>query len=104
MKKFLKRDLKVKKLDRELRAGTEVEVSFPREYDGRVVSYEAGGVRILSRSESLGRTIDIKIPGEKALAKWDSEGYSKSVGGKVVEPDGWDNNGMPSWLLVLGLV
>jgi len=27
-----------------------------------------------------------------------------SIGGETVEPDGWDSNGAPSWLLALGLI
>jgi len=27
-----------------------------------------------------------------------------SIGGETVEPDGWDSEGSPSWLLALGLI
>jgi len=33
-----------------------------------------------------------------------SDGTCESVGGETVEPDGWDAEGTPSWLLVLGWI
>ena len=45
-----------------------------------------------------------KPPSIKKLEKWSSDGIAMSVGGKKVEPDGIDPDGMPSWLLVLGYI
>jgi hypothetical protein len=44
----------------------------------------------------------IKQPGEKTLEKASYDGFCRSIGGKKVEPDGWDEHGFPSWLLALG--
>ena len=44
-----------------------------------------------------------KEPSEKLLYKM-SDGIAKSVLGKRVEPDGYDQYGSPSWLLVAGLI
>lgn len=33
-----------------------------------------------------------------------SDGVCESVGGDSVEPDGWDSEGSPSWLLALGMI
>lgn len=45
-----------------------------------------------------------KKPGMRSLEKWTFDSVCKSVGGKTVEPDGYDINGYPSWLLVCGII
>lgn len=40
----------------------------------------------------------------KTLEKWVENGVAKSVLGKRVEPDGYDDEGSPSWLLVFGII
>jgi len=38
------------------------------------------------------------------MEKWNSEGYAKTPTGKKVEPDGYAEDGSPSWLLALGYI
>lgn len=38
------------------------------------------------------------------LEKDSNDGVCESVFGDRVEPDGWDSEGSPSWLLALGLI
>lgn len=45
-----------------------------------------------------------RAPNVKTMEKWSFDGIAKSIGGKKVEPDGYDENGLPSWFLVLGLI
>ncbi len=45
-----------------------------------------------------------KAPSLKTLEKWSYDGVAKSIGGKRVEPDGYDENGLPSWMLVMGII
>ena len=45
-----------------------------------------------------------KQPSVTSLMRWFEDGVSKSVGGKRVEPDGYDPDGFPSWLLVTGMI
>lgn len=45
-----------------------------------------------------------KPPSFKVMEKWSDDGVAKSVFGNRVEPDGWDHEGSPSWLLVLGMI
>lgn len=49
-------------------------------------------------------TSAFKEPSVTTLQKWDNEGFCKSIGGKKVEPDGWDCDSTPSWLLALSLI
>lgn len=45
-----------------------------------------------------------KVPSMSSLARWGDNGNCKSVMGEVVEPDGTDSYGSPSWLIVKGLI
>jgi hypothetical protein len=67
----------------------------------------AGGIPMSFklRCSSLPRYFTrFKNPSLNTLEKWSSEGISKSMLGNRVEPDGYDSEGSPSWLLVAGLV
>jgi hypothetical protein len=46
----------------------------------------------------------MKQPSVTSLMRWSEDGISKSVGGKRIEPDGYDCDGFPSWLLVTGMI
>jgi hypothetical protein len=45
-----------------------------------------------------------KVPSMASLERYSDDGVCPSVLGKRVEPDGWDDEGSPSWLLALGLI
>ena len=45
-----------------------------------------------------------KMPSISYLQKQELDGVCSTVNGKRVEPDGFDEFGAPSWLLVLGLI
>ena len=49
-------------------------------------------------------TSAFKVPSITTMQKWDNEGFCKSIGGQKVEPDGWDCDGSPSWMLALGVI
>lgn len=46
----------------------------------------------------------IRVPSMRALEHWACDSVCESVFGSVIEPDGWDSEGSPSWLLVFGIV
>jgi hypothetical protein len=86
--------------------GTMLEVRFPKEHRGTGAFVTSSG---LSReygmhTKALIIFLGLKVPTEKTLWNWTMEGYAKSLGGKKVEPDGWDSEGNPSWLLALGYI
>lgn len=62
------------------------------------------GRSISARSSVALTLIGKKAPTVKTMEKWSFDGVAKSVGNKSVEPDGWDPNGNPSWLLILGYI
>lgn len=45
-----------------------------------------------------------KAPSMGKLEKMSDDGICCSIAGNNVEPDGWDSEGSPSWLLALGLI
>jgi hypothetical protein len=48
--------------------------------------------------------VGIEMPDIETLEEWSNDGICESVFGERVEPDGWDADGSPSWLLVLGYI
>lgn len=44
------------------------------------------------------------LPKQNQIQKWIMDSIVPSVGGKRVEPDGYDSQGYPSWLLALGYI
>lgn len=46
----------------------------------------------------------IKPPSPATLQKWDDMGMCRTPLGEATEPDGHDRFGMPSWLMVYGLI
>ena len=59
------------------------------------------GRRIVTRDF---KAVGFKVPGLATLEKYSDDGVAKSVFGARVEPDGWDANGSPSWMLAAGLM
>jgi len=110
--KKLKKEMKFKD-GTSLPAGTEVSVAFTKDNPGVALITVAGGVLSLYsdrtyrvRSSSLHKYLSgfTKPPSVATMAKWGDDGVAKSVGGERVEPDGWDSDGTPSWMLALSVV
>jgi hypothetical protein len=47
---------------------------------------------------------DYHLPSLAELERWEQDGVAEAVDGCPVEPDGRCPHGMPSWLLVVGVV
>ena len=107
MTKTLTRDIKTKK-GIVFAAGEKVTVAF--DVKNPLCDVKTSGV--YSATTSDGRrfisanfaTIGLKMPSLATLERYASEGIAKSVFGARVEPDGWDAQGSPSWLLVAGVI
>jgi len=56
------------------------------------------------RDIKLSYTSVFKMPSERCLMQGANDGICKTPIGKRVEPDGHDEYGYPSWLLILGLI
>ena len=90
-----------------LAKGTAVTITWPddrRPSLARVVSSDLD-FRISSKNlvGYFGRPF-VKVPTISALMKMSNDGIVKSLTGERVEPDGYGNDGSPSWLLVLGYI
>ena len=59
------------------------------------------GRRVITRNF---KGAGVRVPSMKRLEHWVCDSVCDSVFGNQVEPDGWDHEGSPSWLLVFGLV
>lgn len=49
-------------------------------------------------------TSAFRAPSMEKLGEWSFDSVCKSIGGEIVEPDGWDENNSPSWFLALGMI
>ena len=61
------------------------------------------------REDGLPETIEWRgqlfdVPEFEELEGWVFDSVCETLEGENIEPDGWDCEGCPSWLLVLGLV
>jgi len=45
-----------------------------------------------------------KEPSITTMEKWANDGIAKTIIGTKIEPDGYDNKGMPSWFIVVGII
>ena len=58
----------------------------------------------ISMGTFVKKVLGKKAPSMNTLEKWSNDGIAKSVAGKKVEPDGYDSEGFPSWLICLGMI
>jgi len=65
--------------------------------DGRTISTRA----MVAHSRLTGFK---QPPTMKTLERWVNDGVASSITGQKVEPDGYDQYGFPSWLIVMGLI
>jgi hypothetical protein len=80
--------------------GTVCELSFTGENNIVTVN----GVYRLSAGRLPRYFKKFKAPSMKTLEKWSDEGIAKSILGRRVEPDGYDSDGSPSWMLAIGII
>lgn len=67
---------------------------------------DSSGNTVAVRTANLDKYVSgiSKAPSIKTLEKWSDDGVAKSVLGAKVEPDGWDDDESPSWMLAMGLI
>jgi len=83
--------------------GTSCELQFQE--GASVCTVHAGSVKFRMQLTSLPFYFNkIKVPSLETAGKWIDDGIARSILGKKVEPDGHDDEGSPSWLLVMGLI
>ena len=94
-----------KKIIGTIPAGTSVNVIIDKDNPTKM-TIEGNDISIKTRSSRWNNLFkkNGKIPSEKTIEKWVYDSVCKSLNGANVEPDGWDSNGSPSWLLALGMI
>jgi hypothetical protein len=87
-------------------AGTTLEVYFSEVRPEKLFfSYKSDALKSMLLSRASDRVTGInKAPGMKTLEKYSWDGIAQTVTGKRTEPDGYGDDGSPSWLLVLGMI
>jgi len=80
------------------------EIEFPRQYQGVMMVVKCGEKKMLTKSRNYFKMFGKSIPTVDQLTRWSDEGYCKSLYGHKVEPDGWDHQGSPSMMIVLGMI
>jgi hypothetical protein len=69
------------------------------------VNYRACKITFPSgESHQVRYTSVFKPPSMKCLNEWLMDEGCETIIGNTVEPDGYDDQGFPSWLLALGLI
>ena len=72
-----------------------------------IVEWKVNGMDGLCKTE-CGATVRcrnvFKAPTIATMERWMHDCVARSVSGARVEPDGYDEHGSPSWILVLGLI
>lgn len=107
MKKKLLRDVTLES-GHKFRAGQMMELSFDVKHtDGRpwaqlLRATADDGTSFIT--PNFFNNFGLKPPTFKTATKWMNDGVARSVFGKKVEPDGYDSDGSPSWLIVMGLI
>ena len=86
-------------------AGTSVEVVIEKGFP-TIMTIKGPEFSVRCRSSNWNRyfSTNPKPPSDKMIEKWTYDSICKSLNGKTVEPDGWDSDGTPSWLLALGMI
>ena len=108
----LKRDVKLKD-GRTFPKGSLVEVKFFGDKDN---GHKICEVKVLGSTDMSNTTYKTSIanlpttvsgftkPSNATMEKWVSDGIAKTPTGKKTEPDGYADDGSPSWLLALGYI
>ena len=108
----LKRDVKLKD-GRTFPKGSSVEIKFFGDKDN---GHKICEVNVLGSTDMSNTTYKTAIanlpstvsgftkPSNATMEKWVSDGVAKTPTGKKTEPDGYADDGSPSWLLALGYI
>jgi hypothetical protein len=105
MNKSLKNPIKLKD-GTEYAVGTNFELKWLADKPSITVLVASDGREIKVGSIRLHKYFGTpKPPATNTLMKWEFDrGVCKTILGNVTEPDGHDEHGAPSWMLVMGVI
>jgi len=103
--KKMKRDVRNKN-GVEIKAGEMVDLKWMEPKPHFTVLLKPGTEeRVIVATKNLHSYVNApKAPSVYLMEKWSEDGVAKSILGHRTEPDGWDPNGSPSWMLALRLI
>lgn len=87
-----------------LKDGSTIPAGVPLVWHGLGAVVEWHGRKTKISTLGAARALDISIPSDEDLDHWVCDSVCESIMGEMVEPDGHDEHGSPSWLLALGLI
>jgi len=108
----LKRDIKLKD-GRTFPKGSSVDVKF---FGAKDNGHKVCEITVLGSTDmsnmvyktaisNLPKSVSgFMMPSRNTMEKWVNDGYAKTPTGKRTEPDGYADDGSPSWLLALGYI
>lgn len=85
-------------------AGSELKVDWKGGTKPFVTIESAGIQDLRTKNKNVALLLGIHIPDMDELEEESNDGVCSSVLGESVEPDGYDQYGSPSWLLVYGVI
>jgi len=114
MKKKTLRDLKLKKDNTVIPAGTVCDIEFKvceegtELPSGKIAEFTHPYMSVTLPNGTVIRTKHYSAfftaPSVNVMEKWNEDGVAKTVTGHRTEPDGYGPDGSPSWLLALGII
>lgn len=83
----------------------EVTISWPDKERAEICLVSNGKNTVNLKTENLPKYFDeIEMPSDEELEDMIHDSICLSVFGNDIEPDGWDHEGSPSWLMAMGIV
>lgn len=87
-----------------LKNGGEVPAGCPVTWrDGKATVHD-GENRYRISAVGAAKALGIELPSDEDLGRWVYDSVCESVLGYMIEPDGIDEKGSPSWLLAMKLI
>ena len=83
-------------------AGAKVSIAWIDSNIRAEIAYNGRVARV--RSMTAAKALAGKVPTTRSFEKWASDGVCPTPTGKRVEPDGIGSDGVPSWLMIAGLI
>lgn len=94
------RGIRLKESGEVIPAMTPLQITIGQSEFGPCVCFTYNGKDYKTRKWS----VFFKMPSVRTMQKWSETGIARSPTGHKVEPDGTGPDGVPSWLLILGMI
>lgn len=104
MNKAILRPLKIKATGQVIPAGTVFSLTVEKHPESGNVGLRCVNADLNLNIWTRKFSVFFKAPSIATLEKWSNDGICKTPTGHKVEPDGHGPDGVPSWLLLMGMI